>query len=465
MYSSGTTLPVEGVDPGTNVVCLGPPLTDKWRTLSALATVGLDDGEGCLVVTSDESVSRLREQYPTLDSDGVRFVDCTRSTPDDTDVRSIASPADLTGLSIALSEAFEDLSEAGYDRIRVVIDSVTTLSIYADPKRLYRFVHTLTQQIEARGAVGFYVVDDEEDEFLQTVLPLFDERIEFRDGERGSMLRVVRDDTTTQWVSVGGSDATVAPPSQRPDAPTPESLQAVFEQVASERLTLFVVNAPDDARAELERLLSRLNVEVRGATLPDGPASFVVLSRGDELVAAEPVERVRVSADGFEGDQLPDQRDLSTVFSEVVAAEFGVRNVTRRELVRTSRLFERAARRREAGTLHAGFQRLSRIGADERTHDLYQALADTEVDIHLYGEPDADPGIEGATVHGSDAAEIRDSWFVAYDGAGDPDRMGALLCFERKPGSYDGFWTFRPEIVAGLVSYLESTYDPTEAVA
>jgi len=473
MYATGESLPVEAFDEGTNTVCFAPPLSGMWTVLSRLAAEGLDRGDGCVVLSANEPADRLRTDYPVLDDESVRIVDCTRTDDTDGGELSVASPADLTGISIALSEAFDELDDAGYDRVRFVVDSVTTLAVYAEPKRLYRFVHTLTQQVDSRGAVAVYIVDepydevDDEEGLIRRLLPLFDARIEFRTDDTESRLRVVGGESTTDWTTVehsrsrtesaspGRSELSVA------DSSTPESLRAVFDGVISERRTLLVVNASEEAMDVISSSLSRLNVTVRSASLPEGPDAFTLLSRGNELIAAEPVGRVRVVADGFDGEEAPAGDAISEVFSEAVSAEFGVRDVRRGDLVRTSRLFERAALRRGAGTLHAGFQRLSRVPAEPRTHELYRTLVDAGVDVHLYGTDDAEPAVPGATVHAADEPEIRESWFVVYDGAGDSDGMGALLCFEQSPGSYDGFWTFREEIVVSLLSYLEATYGRT----
>lgn len=475
MYATDDSLPIQAFDGGTNAACFAPPLSGAWTIFSQLARAGLDRGEGCVVVSANEPADRLRADYPTLDDDAVRIIDCTRSDGTGTGNFSVASPADLTGISIALSEAYDDLNGAGNERVRLIVDSVTTLAVYAESKRLYRFVHALTQQVSDRDTLGLYVIDEpmneiDESGLLRKLLPLFDARVQFRIEGTETTLRVIGDEYTTDWRPLDrderrGGDS--SPTSREPsvsEPSIPDSLRAMFDSFVSERLTLLVVNAPDDAVDALSASLSRLNVDVRAASLPDGPNGFALLSRGDEMVAAEPVERVRVAADGFDDDDPVDD-DLSTVFSEAVSAEFGARDVGRSDLVQTSRLFERAALRHSAGTIHAGFQRLSRVTAEPRTHDLYCTLADTAVDVHLYGEDDADPDVSGATIHASDETEIRDSWFVVYDGAGDPDRMGALLCFEESPGSYNGFWTFREDFAVNLSSYLEATYGQAVSTA
>jgi hypothetical protein len=52
------------------------------------------------------------------------------------------------------------------------------------------------------------------------------------------------------------------------------------------------------------------------------------------------------------------------------------------------------------------------------------------------------------TVHAGDSYEYRRSWFVVFtppDGGEIPP--AALVALEDEPNLWDGFWTFRPELV------------------
>jgi hypothetical protein len=54
--------------------------------------------------------------------------------------------------------------------------------------------------------------------------------------------------------------------------------------------------------------------------------------------------------------------------------------------------------------------------------------------------------------------EIANSWFVVYDGNGDPDQQAALLAFETGANEYDGFWTYDSDIASRLDAYLTERY-------
>ena len=62
------------------------------------------------------------------------------------------------------------------------------------------------------------------------------------------------------------------------------------------------------------------------------------------------------------------------------------------------------------------------------------------------------------TIHVERSDEIRESWFVVYDGGGVDVNKCALVAEEREPRSFYGFWTYDPETVDWLLEYLSETY-------
>ncbi|GAD52975.1 hypothetical protein MBEHAL_1735 [Halarchaeum acidiphilum MH1-52-1] len=66
------------------------------------------------------------------------------------------SPGDLTGLSIAFSNALRYVREGGW----VAFDDLATLSMYADADSLQRFVSSLATAARETGATGTYGVTD-----------------------------------------------------------------------------------------------------------------------------------------------------------------------------------------------------------------------------------------------------------------------------------------------------------------
>lgn len=128
-------------------------------------------------------------------------------------------------------------------------------------------------------------------------------------------------------------------------------------------------------------------------------------------------------------------------------------------LITVSRLIERRAWEAGAGTLRASFQDLSRIQNERGTERVYERLAATDVDVHVYGSAEELPSeaVRG-TVHVGDATDFRRSWFVVYDPPdGEEDESIALLAHEVDPRTWRGFWTYDPVRVQRIERYIERT--------
>jgi hypothetical protein len=125
-------------------------------------------------------------------------------------------------------------------------------------------------------------------------------------------------------------------------------------------------------------------------------------------------------------------------------------------LIEMSRYIEARAWETEMGRLHSGFQHLSRIDDERGTRQVYERLADTGVEVHVYGVPDVETDLDLA-VHGHDSEELRTTWFVVYEHPTDPSEHAALVAV-LEDGRWDGFWTYRPGVVSEVATYLTDTY-------
>lgn len=231
------------------------------------------------------------------------------------------------------------------------------------------------------------------------------------------------------------------------------SLTELVTGVEDHEKTLWVFNADPASVATLRQQFGPRNLTVRDATTPSGcPSSFVVLSQDDAFVTAASVEEV-----------LPDDREPGTgadrprpILEHLDETTFT--SYDTRQMVAASREIEDRAWRRGAGDLHAGFQTLSVLRSQMEAYERLASRADLAV--HAYATPDADVPSHDTdmTIHVERADEIRSSWFVVYDGAGDDVDKCALLAEEREPGSFYGFWTYDPDTVDWLVDYLERSY-------
>jgi KaiC/GvpD/RAD55 family RecA-like ATPase len=475
MYDVRETLPAGSLEPGTSVLCRGPPLSGKRRLGVRMLAEGLADGEGAVAVTAQQSGAELRAELAdvreSLDTSRLAVVDCVAGQTDTEDdghdlSESVSSPADLTGVGIALTDVLQLLADRGVDRIRLVLDSLSTLLMYADFERVYRFCHVLVQRVESIGGLGFVTVDAEAvpETEAESLRGLFDAVVELDLTDEERVYRLQREGGRTDWKPVPDETPTrpAEPAADSATAPgeAVTSLHELVEQMAGTASTLTVFEpATRGAVEDVRPFFERHNVAVETASSSDGgPVDFAALHRDGDFhaAAAMPVLRNAVVLDGIETAPVANAADTELV-RRLDTDVFSAREASIREMVRISRSIERTAWRAGSGVLHAGFQRLSRVVDEWQTHEVYDAIADRGVDVHLYGVPDHDdPFADHFTVHGDDGDEIADSWFVLF--AAGPGQRRGLVCEERGDRRYTGFWTFDADVVEPAIDYLERTY-------
>lgn len=138
------------------------------RTLLVAATMGL-----------------ARTPTSTL-GDVSSVVDCSPTESGSTG--SISSPADLTGVSMPVSE-FLKVTDAPV----LAIDSISTLLYYADQAAVFRFLSVLSAHVRRRDGLGLFVLTPEahDEQTVHTFAQVFDGRI---DLERDRLRVDARDD-------------------------------------------------------------------------------------------------------------------------------------------------------------------------------------------------------------------------------------------------------------------------------
>ncbi|MBX0321509.1 hypothetical protein EGH21_00560 [Halomicroarcula sp. F13] len=480
MYAIGDDLPVEGFEPGSTLLVVGPPMTGKRTLVTRLLAHGFDHGEAVAVLSTDASAADVRESLSDaagrpVDTLPVGVVDCVSDSHGATELASldgsVGSPADLTGLGMELTQVLEALYTEYSTRIRFGLFSLTTMSLYTSPEQVVRFLHVVTNRISEANGVGFVVAhsDTMDPEHLQRLRSFVDGVVEVREADGRSELRVLGvEPEPTPWTPFDQTDGSPDPTDRSPrvdqtDRPLPDSLRSVLDSVRADSPTLTVCNyeGPPDALESVERYFDRHGVTVREASLDVAqPRSVALLHHGDDLLASESVTALAAAIDiQSDGDDAFTDRRTSDLLRQLDRSVFGAAAADKNLLVDVSHTIELLADRVGSGRLHAGFQQLSRLVDDPRSARIYERLADTGVDVHVYGADDTDSPLPGVTVHGGETTELAESWFVVFDGDGDPTRRAALLAVERDAGEgYEGFWTYDSDIVGRVDAYLTETY-------
>lgn len=195
MYELGPNLQNATVEPGTNILISGPPLSGIRRLAFEALAHGANNGEGTVIVTTRDSSDRVLADYESLLSDPesahVGVVDCVtqhqgRSASDSDLVKYTSSPTDMTGIGIKFSEFVEEFyTERNVKKNRVAMDSLSTLLMYSDLQTVFRFMHVLTSRIEDADAIGIHVLEStaHDLEEINTLKQLFDGVVEVDEDE------------------------------------------------------------------------------------------------------------------------------------------------------------------------------------------------------------------------------------------------------------------------------------------
>ncbi|KDS90646.1 histidine kinase [Halorubrum saccharovorum] len=242
-----------------------------------------------------------------------------------------------------------------------------------------------------------------------------------------------------------------------------DSLRGFFDEIDAPSRSLVVVNRtePEPVRNLLDSLLEDQSVAISERDLPDTDADVVLLVEDGEVVARSTLDELLesvllINSDLYKTGTIDlDEVSLPDVLSGLDEVPFRLRgyphsNKEKLLLIVVSRVIERIAAEAGGGTLRASFQRLSRLRDERGTHEVYEAVGNSGVDVHVYGVGDVDPSSSlPVTVHRGRSYPYRRSWFVVFTPPEEADagRHAALVALEDEPNVWDGFWTFRPALV------------------
>ncbi|KAB7514036.1 hypothetical protein DM867_09685 [Halosegnis rubeus] len=168
---------------GTSVLVSGDASQARERVYDAVAE-GLADGEAAVFISTNESPRRILDALgDRIDIPAERFAivdvsgDGDDGEIDGVSVRAVGSPGDLTGMSLAFAKQLQLLEERGAaTEARVVIDSVSTLLMYADVQTVFRFLHVFTSRLDSAGLFGIFTLQPgmHDEQETNTIRTLFD---------------------------------------------------------------------------------------------------------------------------------------------------------------------------------------------------------------------------------------------------------------------------------------------------
>ena len=239
-------------------------------------------------------------------------------------------------------------------------------------------------------------------------------------------------------------------------------LRAALEDVQRGEQEVVIHDSGDDEAAErVADYFEPFNVDVvRRAEDTSQPPDTVALREDGTVVATsnlpwldEYLTCLRI--DDVEGEHAP------PVLNHIDTRTFTSMNV--RRMVLASREIETMAHRVGDGSIHSGFQELSRVRAQI---PVYRKLVDGGLDVHLYGADEGDDVpprleslLEDATVTCDRTPELAESWFVLFESEEQTAGMFAVVD-DADEGTFEGCWSYDADAVEDLVDHLTARYEP-----
>ncbi|MBC7115182.1 MAG: hypothetical protein H5T47_06130 [Archaeoglobi archaeon] len=189
------------VPPGSNILIFGPPECGKDVILRRILLRGLRNGERAIYVTAAISSiheskfferMKFRDEITFIDPISSGILEVSRISEN---VELAPSPADITVLNVKITQAMEKyLKEDRKRKIRIGINSISTLLMYNNPQVIYRFMHSLTERVRLTRSLGIYILEqgmhpvEIENMFKQLCNCI----IELRKGQSSPLMRLIR---------------------------------------------------------------------------------------------------------------------------------------------------------------------------------------------------------------------------------------------------------------------------------
>lgn len=209
MYTYETGIPLidreyEGLRAATNILLLAPPLS--YAELLAYRIACPRPGEWAVAVSTDERAADVVDAFRRYgaDRDRIGIIDAiTKSSVptlrDTARAKFVTSPLDLTSVGIKFSRMVEDMWKEGVTAdppgpmpppIRLCLNSVSTLLMYARLEITYKFLHVITNRVKKLEGIGIYTLNSEsfDERTVSMIKQLMNMVIEVRAEDRGRSL-------------------------------------------------------------------------------------------------------------------------------------------------------------------------------------------------------------------------------------------------------------------------------------
>ncbi len=183
-----------GLKEKSNVLVIGPPGIEKLSIALKFMEAGAEMGDGLLYITTDVAPTDIESQNAKISGDGVIFIDCyswTLGSHENTrkDIL-VPGPSALNDLSIGIAQAMQKLFKPE-KKVRVVMQSLSTLLLYNNPEVVYRFTQITGARLKASNATTLFLIEEgmHDEKVEATIKHLVDAVIEIKNEEGKVLVR------------------------------------------------------------------------------------------------------------------------------------------------------------------------------------------------------------------------------------------------------------------------------------
>jgi KaiC/GvpD/RAD55 family RecA-like ATPase len=219
MYDLSAVLDVDAlksVAPGASILITGPAMTGKEELMKQILADGAADGDGAIAMTTggraEDVIADIESRSDAIEPSGLCGIDCrAESNREQAELDSgayvhrVAAPSDMTGIGVAVTDCFDRLHDAGFERGRLGLTNLSTMITYADQQTVFKFCHVLSSRLDPADFLGTFTIDSSahDQQTLQVIKQTFDGVIEIeeREGVRKARVMGVEPDPS-EWVEL-----------------------------------------------------------------------------------------------------------------------------------------------------------------------------------------------------------------------------------------------------------------------
>ncbi|MEM3364781.1 MAG: RAD55 family ATPase [Candidatus Micrarchaeia archaeon] len=198
-----------GLKEKSNVLVIGPPGSEKVSIALKFIESGAEDGDGMVYITTDVAPAELEEKskkISELANKDLVFIDCyswTLGAQQGTrrDIM-VPGPSALNDLSIGIAQAMQRIFKPE-KKLRVVMQSLSTLLLYNNPEVIYRFTQITGARLKNSNAATLFLIEEgmHDEKVVTTIKHLVDAVIEVK-NEDGKVLARAPMNGVTQWKEI-----------------------------------------------------------------------------------------------------------------------------------------------------------------------------------------------------------------------------------------------------------------------